>query len=435
MNFKPVKEQLEILMRGVTEIVPREELEKKLQKSFDTGVPLRVKLGVDPTAPDVHLGHTVVMRKLRQFQDLGHTVVLIVGDYTAQIGDPSGRNKARPRLSHEQVLENAKEYQEQFFKVVKREGTEIHYNGEWFSTLAFSKVTELMGQFTVAQMLEREDFNNRYTNGQPISLHEFMYPMMQGYDSVAIKSDIELGGTDQKFNVLRGRDLQIFENMEPQIGLFMPILLGTDGKVKMSKSIGNYVGLNEAPDVMYHKIYSLADSLIENWFELLTDKPVEVIKQMLADIANGKMHPNEAKHILALDIVSQYYGMEAAENAAKKEKEIHSGNALPSDAKECEISSGEKNICDILLEIGAFKSKGEARRMIQNGGVKIRFKAESNFSFAGTVLRLNPSQNIKQLDAEWMEWKVDDATGILKIQGNDSFIIQIGKRQFFKVNF
>jgi len=222
MQFRPVKEQLDILMRGVIDVVPQEELEKKLQKSYDTGVPLRIKMGVDPTAPDV-------------------TVVLIVGDYTAQIGDPSGRNKARPRLSHEQVLENAKEYQEQFFKVVRRDQVEIHYNGEWFSKLPFSKVTELMGQFTVAQMLEREDFHNRYTANTPISLHEFMYPMMQGYDSVAIKSDVELGGTDQKFNVLRGRDLQLFEGMEPQIGLFMPILLGTDGKVKMSKSIGNYV--------------------------------------------------------------------------------------------------------------------------------------------------------------------------------------------------
>ena len=254
MPFRPVKEQLEILLRGVIEIVPQNELEKKLQKSYDTGVPLRIKLGVDPTAPDVHFGHSVVMRKLRQFQDLGHTVVLIVGDYTAMIGDPSGRNKMRPRLSHEQVLENAKEYQEQFFKVVRREQVEIRYNGDWFSKLPFNKVTELMGQFTVAQMLEREDFNKRYTNNQSISLHEFMYPMMQGYDSVAIAADVELGGTDQIFNVLRGRDLQIFEGMEPQIGMFMPILLGTDGKVKMSKSLGNYVGLTEPADVMYHKI-------------------------------------------------------------------------------------------------------------------------------------------------------------------------------------
>ena len=363
MQFRPVKEQLEILMRGVVDIVPQDELEKKLQKSYDTGVPLRIKMGVDPTAPDVHFGHTVVMRKLRQFQDLGHTVVLIVGDYTAQIGDPSGRNKARPRLSHEQVLENAKEYQEQFFKVVRRDQVEIHYNGEWFSKLPFSKVTELMGQFTVAQMLEREDFHNRYAANTPISLHEFMYPMMQGYDSVAINSDVELGGTDQKFNVLRGRDLQLSEGMEPQIGLFMPILLGTDGKVKMSKSIGNYVGLNEPADVMY------------------------------------------AKHRLAIDIVTQYYGADAAEAAAAKEREIHSGNAIPSDAAECSVAAGTYGALDLLVEVKAFASKGEARRMVQNGGVKI----------AGE--------------------KLADPQSTFEIKGADQLVIQVGKRKFYKVNF
>ncbi len=405
MQFRPVEEQLEILMRGVIDIVPQDELKKKLEKSYATGVPLRVKMGVDPTAPDVHLGHTVVMRKLRQFQDLGHTVVLIVGDYTAQIGDPSGRNKARPRLSHEQVLENAKEYQEQFFKVVRRDQVEIHYNGEWFSKLDFSKVTELMGQFTVAQMLEREDFHNRYVGGQSISLHEFMYPMMQGYDSVAIKSDIELGGTDQKFNVLRGRDLQIFEGMEPQIGLFLPILLGTDGKVKMSKSIGNYVGVNEPADVMYHKIYSLADSLIENWFELLTNVPMPEIKAMLAKIASGEMHPNEAKHLLAMDIVTQYHGAEAAAAAAAKEKEIHSGNAIPSDAAEVKIPAGEMGVLDLFVAAGAFKSKGEARRMVQNGGVKMGGE------------------------------KVSDPQATVTLNGEDKLVLQVGKRNFFKVNF
>lgn len=434
MQFRPVKEQLEILLRGVTEIVPQNELEKKLQKSYETGTPLRVKLGVDPTAPDVHFGHTVVMRKLRQFQDLGHTVVLIVGDYTAQIGDPSGRNKARPRLSHEQVLENAKEYQEQFFKVVRREQVEIHYNGEWFSKLPFSKVTELMGQFTVAQMLEREDFNNRYTSNQPISLHEFMYPMMQGYDSVAINSDIELGGTDQKFNVLRGRDLQIFEGMEPQIGMFMPILLGTDGKVKMSKSIGNYVGLNEPADVMYHKIYSLADSLIENWFELLTEVPLEEVRQMTLAIANGKMNPNEAKHRLAIDIVTQYYGAEAAEEAAQKEREVHSGSAIPGDAKEVSLASGEKQVLDLLVEIGAFRSKGEARRMVQNGGVKLRLKYADSVSIADVVCT-GASEKFKSIDEEWAEWKVDDAMAILKVPASAMIVVQIGKRNYFKVNF
>ena len=405
MQFPPVKDQMDILLRGVAEIIPADELEQKLQKSYETGIPLRIKLGVDPTAPDVHLGHTVVMRKLRQFQDLGHTVVLIVGDYTAQIGDPSGRNKARPRLSHEQVLENAKEYQQQFFRVVREDRVEIHYNGEWLSKLPFSKVTELMGQFTVAQMLEREDFHNRYASNSPISLHEFMYPMMQGYDSVAIKSDVELGGTDQKFNVCRGRDLQMYEGMPLQIGMFMPILLGTDGKSKMSKSLGNYVGVNEPADVMYHKIYNLADSIVENWYELLTDIPMEEIKKMMADVASGALNPNVAKDRLAKDIVAQYYGKEAAEAAATKEKEIHSGNAIPSDAKECKVEAGDYKALDLLVSIKAFASKGEARRMVQNGGVKI----------AGE--------------------KLADPMAEVKIAGDDKLLVQVGKRNFFKVNF
>jgi len=405
MTFPPVEEQLEVILRGVHEVVPKEELAKKLQKSRDTGVPLRIKLGVDPTAPDVHFGHTVVMRKLRQFQKLGHHVVLIVGDYTAMIGDPSGRNKTRPRLTHEQVLENSKEYQEQFFKIVDRNDTEIVYNGAWFGKMTFDQVTRLMGQITVAQMLEREDFQNRYAAGQPISLHEFLYPLMQGYDSVAIRSDVELGGTDQKFNVLRGREIQLAEGMEPQIGLFMPILLGTCGKVKMSKSVGNYVGVSEPADVMYHKVYSIADTLIQNWFELLTDIPVDEISAMMADISSGKLHPNEAKHRLALDIVTQYHGAEAAALAAERERAVHSGNALPSDAVPCAIEAGTHKLLDFLVAIGAFPSKGEARRMVQNGGVKLQGE------------------------------KVSDPNGDLTIQGSDQLVVQVGKRNFFKVNF
>jgi len=405
MNFPPVEEQLAILLRGVHEVVPKEELAKKLQKSRDTGIPLRIKFGVDPTAPDVHFGHTVVMRKVRQFQRLGHHVVLIVGDYTATIGDPSGRNKTRPRLSHAEVLENSKEYQEQFFKIVDRDRVEVVFNGDWFGKMTFDQTTRLMSQITVAQMLEREDFQNRYAAGQPISLHEFLYPLMQGYDSVAIRSDVELGGTDQKFNVLRGREIQLAEGMEPQIGLFMPILLGTCGKVKMSKSIGNYVGVGEPADVMYHKIYSIADTLIESWFQLLTDISVEEIAGIMASIAAGALHPNEAKHRLALDIVTQYHGSEIAAQAAERERAVHSGNALPSDAVECAVAAGTYKLLDILVQIGAFPSKGEARRMVQNGGVKL--------------------QNDK----------ATDPNADLVIQGNDQLVVQVGKRNFFKVNF
>jgi tyrosyl-tRNA synthetase len=396
MNFPSLKEQMSVLGRGVQEMVPEPEFAKKIQKSIDTGTALRIKLGVDPTAPDVHLGHTVVMRKLRQFQDMGHQVVLIVGDYTAMIGDPSGRNKTRPRLSHEQVMENAKEYQEQFFKVVKKEQTEIRYNGEWFAKMPFDKVTELMGSITIAQMLERKDFKSRYKNEQEISFHEFMYPLMQAYDSIVIKSDVELGGTDQKFNVLRGRELQIREGMEPQMGLFMPILLGTDGEQKMSKSLGNYVGISEPADSMYHKIYNIPDALVENWFELLTDIPKEKYETLL------KENILNAKKELASDIVKQYHGSAAAEAAAEKEKAIHSGDELPSDTPTVKLTAGNYGILDLLIAAGAFASKGEARRMIQNSGVKINGDAvtDQNMSIA---------------------------------TGNGEIILQIGKRKFYKI--
>lgn len=398
---KSLEEQLDILLRGVIEVVPREELAQKLRKSLESGRPLRVKLGVDPTAPDVHLGHTVVMRKLAQFQALGHQVVLIVGDYTATVGDPSGRSKARPRMEHHEVLENAKDYQEQFFKIVDRNHTEVVFNGDWFKPMTFDIVTKLLSQITVAQMLERQDFQNRFAQGNPISLHEFMYPLMQGYDSLMIRADVEIGGTDQKFNVLRGRDIQLAEGQEPQIGLFMPILIGIDGKQKMSKSLGNYVGISESPESMYHKIYTLADSLIVDWYTLLTDLPIAEIEAMGKSLQDGSLNPNQAKHRLAMDIVSQYHGAEAAQVASEKEKAIHSGNAIPSDAPLVKLESGVHKALDLLVAIGAFPSKGEARRMVQNGGVRLQNEKLSD-----------PNQDI-----------VVDST----VQ-----VVQVGKRGFFQ---
>jgi tyrosyl-tRNA synthetase len=395
------QEQLKILMRGVTEVVPQDELLQKLEKSVATGVPLRIKMGVDPTAPDVHFGHTVVMRKMRQFQQLGHQVVLIVGDYTATIGDPSGRASARTRLSHEVVLENAKTYQEQFFKIVDRTKTEVVYNGDWFSKMTFAEVTQLMGQITVAQMLERQDFQNRYAKGEPISLHEFMYPMMQGWDSVVIRSDVELGGTDQKFNVLRGRELQKSQGQDTQIGLFMPILLGTCGKEKMSKSLGNYVGLNESAQSMYHKIYTIADNQIVSWFELLTDIISEELQKISDGIVANSVNPNELKHRLAHEIVSFYYSAEDAEQAKAAEAAIHSGNAIPADAPLVELANGEYGLIKLLSEIKAFASNGEARKMILNGGVKVNSE------------------------------KVIDPTFVVNV--DSEVVIQVGKRQFWKV--
>ncbi len=353
------------ITRGVSEIISEAELKAKLER----GKPLNIKLGVDPTAPDIHLGFTVVMRKLRQFQDLGHRVILIVGDYTATVGDPSGRNKTRPILTHKEVLANSETYKKQFFKIVDPERTVVTYNGDWFSKMTFTEVTQLLSEITVAQMLEREDFQNRYRNGQPISLHEFLYPMMQAYDSVQIEADVELGGMDQKFNVLRGRELQRSMGKEPQIGMFLPILLGTDGREKMSKSLGNTIGIDEPPQVMYHKLYTLPDPLMESYFQLLTSLPMEDVKSRLADIGAGKTNPNALKDELARNIVAQYHGTEAAEEAAQKERRIHAGEALPETMPEISLPSGEHWVPELLFKAGISKSNGEGRRLIENGGV------------------------------------------------------------------
>jgi tyrosyl-tRNA synthetase len=395
--------QYDQLMRGVIEVVPAEEFKAKLKKSIQTQTPLRIKLGVDPTAPDVHLGFTVVMRKLAQFQSLGHQVVLIVGDYTATVGDPSGKSKTRPRLSHEQVLKNAGTYQEQFFKIVDRTKTEVVYNGDWFKTMTFDQVTKLMSQITVAQMLERQDFQNRWQNGQPISMHEFLYPLMQGYDSLKINADVEIGGTDQKFNVLRGREIQSAEGKEPQVGLFMPILLGTDGKEKMSKSLGNYIGITEASDVMYHKVYSIPDDQIANWYELLTDVPLPEIQAISEGITQGTHNPIEAKSRLALNIVSQYYGETEALNAEQRERAVHSGQAIPTDAQKVRLKAGVSRLVDLLAEINAFESKGEARKMILNGGI-----------------RLNQQKYLDPME---------------EIKAEGTLLVQVGKRKFYEIIF
>ncbi len=386
-----------LIKRGVLEIIEEDDLRRKLAK----GAPLNIKLGVDPTAPDIHLGFTVVMRKLRQFQDLGHNVILIVGDYTATVGDPSGKNKTRPILSHSEVLANAETYKQQFFKIVDPAKTRVVYNGEWFGKLSFTETTKLMSQITVAQMLERDDFQKRYRAGQPISLHEFLYPMMQAYDSVMIDADVELGGMDQKFNVLRGRELQRSLGKEPQVGLFMPILLGTDGKEKMSKSLGNYIGVNEPPQAMYHKLYSLSDALVESYFQLLTDVPLEDVAAKMSDVASGKLNPNVPKEELARIIVTQYHGAEAADKAAQQEKKIHAGEALPEDMAELRVTAGEIWLPELIVKAGLAKSNGEARRLIENGGVSFD------------------------------EAKVTDPKAQVRISGRH--VLRCGKRNFVKV--
>jgi tyrosyl-tRNA synthetase len=401
MAFLPVAEQLKIIRRGVSEIVPEAELKQKLEHSHKTGKPLNVKLGVDPTAPDLHLGFTVVIRKLKQFQDLGHQIILIIGDYTATIGDPSGKNKTRPRLSHETVLEHAKSYQKQFFKIVDKDKTRVVFNGEWFAQMAFSEVAELSAQMTVAQMLEREDFSNRYNNGEPISIHEFLYPLMQGWDSVKIKADIELGATDQKFNVLVGRDLQKYAEQPQQIGLFMPILIGTDGENKMSKSLGNYIGISEPKEDMYGKTLSIPDELIYDYFELVTDVDEVELLRIKTRMDAGE-NPRNLKRYLARTLVRMYYSQAEAEEAEAHFDKIHLQKSIPDDIPEIKLPRGEYKLLDLLAEKGLVESKGQGKRLIQQGGVYVN------------------------------DHKITDFHHLLVLQ--DTIVIKAGKRRFLKLS-
>ena len=318
----PVEKQLEIIKRGVVEIVPEEELATKLQRSVKTGEPLHIKLGLDPTAPDIHLGHTVVLQKIRQFQELGHRTTIILGDFTARIGDPTGRSETRKQLTEEQVQANAKTYEGQIFKVLDPARTTLTFNSKWLSPLGFAQVIELAAKHTVARMLERDDFAKRFKDGLPISVHEFFYPLMQGYDSVALRADVELGGTDQKFNLLMGRTLQREYGQEPQVALMMPIIEGIDGVQKMSKSLGNYIGIDENPGEMYGKTMSIPDELMVRYYELLTSVPLEEVHSIASGLKSGSMHPRDVKMRLAREIVTFYHDQEAAARAEEEFKRV-----------------------------------------------------------------------------------------------------------------
>ncbi|HJE76244.1 MAG TPA: tyrosine--tRNA ligase, partial [Acinetobacter johnsonii] len=323
-NFLPAEEQLALIQRGTHEIISEEDLLKKLKENR----PLKIKAGFDPTAPDLHLGHTVLINKLKTFQDLGHDVTFLIGDYTAMIGDPTGKSATRPPLSREQVLENAKTYQEQVFKILDPNKTKVRFNSEWFATKTAADLIQLASQQTVARMLERDDFTKRYNNHQPIAIHEFLYPLVQGYDSIALEADVELGGTDQTFNLLMGRTLQGRYDQEAQVCITVPILEGLDGVNKMSKSLGNYIGVFDAPGAMYQKVLSMPDALIERYFDLLSFKSVEDIKVLLNEIAEGR-NPQEVKKILALELVERFHGAEAAENAHKGAGNLITEGELP----------------------------------------------------------------------------------------------------------
>jgi tyrosyl-tRNA synthetase len=369
--FLPVEEQLKHIKRGVEEILPEPALVEKLERSYKTGKPLTVKLGCDPSRPDLHLGHSVVLRKLRQFQDLGHQAILIVGDFTGMIGDPSGRSKTRPPLTLEETRENGRSYFEQASKILDPNRTQIRYNSEWLAPMDFRAVIELAGKYTVARMLERDDFEKRYRSGEPIGIHEFLYPLAQAQDSVAIEADIELGGTDQKFNLLVGRDIQQAMGLEAQVCITLPILEGTNGTEKMSKSLDNYIGIAEPPEEMYGKTLSIPDELIYKYFLLATDvqtSELERIRKFAQD------DPRNAKHELAWTIVRMYHGAEAADAARQHfEKTIIKGE-VPDDIDEYRLNSapGSKiGLLSLMTEAGLTSSNSEARRMVQQGAVSI----------------------------------------------------------------
>ncbi|HZP43604.1 MAG TPA: tyrosine--tRNA ligase [Candidatus Binatia bacterium] len=370
-----VARQLAILRRGVVNVVPEDELAARLR----TGRPLRVKLGVDPTAPDIHLGHAVVLTKLRQFQDLGHQAVLIIGDFTALIGDPSGRSATRPPLAAADVDRNAETYLDQVFKIVDRARAEVHRNSEWLRSMGLSDVIRLASTMTVARMLERDDFRQRYRAGTPIGIHEFLYPLMQGYDSVAVRSDVELGGTDQTFNLLVGRDLQRDAGQPGQVAMVLPLLEGTDGIQKMSKSLGNHVGISEPPEEMYGKLMSLSDPLMLRYYELLDVAPVARREQ----IARGEVHPMEAKKALAAALVGRFHDAAAAEGAARFfEERFQKGTAHRPEAVRLASDAAEVWICQLLKDIGFAPSTSEARRLAAQGAVRVDGeKVDANFRF------------------------------------------------------
>ena len=368
-NFLSPAEQLEFLKRGVVDIYSQEDLLKKLAQAR----PLRIKLGMDPTAPDLHFGHTVVLNKLRHFQDLGHEVLFLIGDYTARIGDPSGKNATRPPLTETEVKANAQTYAEQVFKILDKNKTKIVFNSEWFGKMSAGDMIQLASQVTVSRMLERDDFSKRYNSQTPIAIHEFLYPLVQGYDSIALDADVELGGTDQTFNLLMGRTLQGRYDKEPQVCITMPILEGLDGVQKMSKSLGNYIGINDPAGVMYQKILSMPDTLIARYFELLSFKPMSEVNALLDDMKNGR-NPQELKKILAHELIERFHDKESADNAHKSAGNRLADGELPVDLPEVSLSlNGQEKlfITQILNQAGLAKNSAQAKDMLSRGAVKV----------------------------------------------------------------
>lgn len=371
-----VDDQFQAIKRGTMEIVPEEALKDKLKKAEKAGKPLRIKLGLDPTAPYIHLGHGVVLRKMRQFQDFGHEVYIIIGDFTASIGDPSGRSITRPQLTEDEILANAKTYYDQYCLILDPDKTKVVFNSEWLGKLNFVDALKIAAKVTVARVLERDDFSSRLEEGRPISLHELLYPVCQAYDSVFLESDVEVGGTDQKFNILMGRDLQTQYGQEEQVGLFMPILPGLDGVQKMSKSLGNYVGITEEPKDMFGKLMSIPDSVMPEYFELCTDVPLDDVNTIKADLASGKAHPMDLKKRLAREIVTIYHSAEAAREAQAEFERVFSQREVPEDMPEVlltqdDLDDGKIWIVKLLAKAEMAPSNSEARRLVQQGAVTL----------------------------------------------------------------
>ncbi len=405
MAFPPVKEQMDAILQGTEEVITEEDLERKLEKSLRKGVPLRVKQGFDPTSPDIHLGHTISIEKLRTFQDMGHQVIFLVGDFTAMIGDPSGQDATRPRLTTEEVEANSTTYKEQAFKILDSRKTKLEFNSSWHSKLTFAEVIRIASHYTVARMLERDDFSNRYVGNRPISIHEFLYPLAQAYDSVALQADVEIGGTDQKFNLLLGRTIQKEFGQDPQALILLPLLVGTDGERKMSKSLGNHIGIIEPPSEMYGKVMSIPDELITPYYRYITDLTEDELKAVEKDIDGGKVNPRDLKRRLASLIVGKFHSEKEAVGAEKAFDRIFIEKDLPEDLPEKAVKVEDEEIWlpGLIRELGLLKTGGEGKRLIQQGGVYI--------------------------DGE----RVEDEN--LKIPPGRVIVIKVGKRKFMRVKF
>jgi tyrosyl-tRNA synthetase len=404
MNYT-IEEQVSLIERGTVDVVSRDDLARKLKKSQESGIPLKIKTGFDPTAPDLHLGHTVLIQKMKHFQDLGHDIYFLIGDFTGMIGDPTGKSETRKPLTLDDVARNAETYKEQIFKILNPEKTKVVFNSTWLGKLTSHDMIRLASQLTVARMLEREDFRVRFDNERPISIHEFLYPLIQGYDSVALEADVELGGTDQLFNLLMGRDLQRAWKQEPQVVITMPLLEGLDGVNKMSKSLGNYIGITESADDIYGKVMSVSDSLMFRYYELLSDLPASDIKALENDMHDGSIHPKEVKKKLARELTARFYSSDAAEKSEEVFEQVFRHHGLPENISELHLNKGDGEIWlpKLLVKAGLTGSTSEARRLIKQQAVA--------------------------LDGE----KVQDVDYM--VQPCEEIMVKVGKRRFAKILF